>query len=443
MLIRQSAPVIGADGSTYTPAGEWQFSVGARNLRSTDHYNGTVEQLQRQTQGTYVVNMQHSLDFTVGYQINQRLSVSGSVPYFSGSWSIPAPRAPVLGPRAQEDALGIGDIVVAARSWVLNPKSHRSGNVSIGLGVKMPTGKPDVQDQFVDINGQNNTSRYVDQSVQPGDGGWGITTELTAFKRMGRVMTFGSFNYLINPRDTNNTPSIIVNLGIPVTPPNANRVVNSVPDQYVARLGASAAIGKGFGASLAWRIEGMPRYDLIGRSDGWRRPGKEMFIEPGISYSRGSSSFGFQVPIGYYRNREPDPYTGQLGDATFPRFIILGNYSLRFGKASSQIGIPRGPIATATESALGTPAAAPLPAPSVLPGQQVVRLTISGMTCDQCVETVHSALVKAKGVVSADVSLAGHEAVVVYEPAKTTVKNLLKAVKNAKGMNPYAAEVQP
>lgn len=440
MLIRQSAPVLGAEGSTYTPAGEWQFSVGARNLRSTDHYNGTAEQLQRQAQGTYVENLQHSLDLTLGYQINPRVSVSGSVPYFSGSWSIPAPRAPVLGPRAREDALGLGDIVVAARSWVLDPKAHQGENFSVGLGVKMPTGKADAQDQFPDINGRNNASRYVDQSVQPGDGGWGITTELTGFKRIKRVMAFGSFNYLINPKNTNDTPSIIVNLGIPVAPANANRVLNSVPDQYVARLGASTALGKGFAASFAWRIEGMPRYDLIGRSDGWRRPGKEMFLEPGISYSKGSSSFGFQVPIGYYRNREPDPYTGQLGDATFPRFILLGNYSIRFGKAARQIGIP---IATATENALGEAAnAAPLPTPSAQPGQNVVRLNITGMTCEQCVETVRSALASAKGVVSADVSLAGHEAVVVYEPAKTTVKDLRKAVKNAKGMNAYAAQAQ-
>jgi hypothetical protein len=39
----------------------------------------------------------------------------------------------------------------------------------------------------------------------------------------------------------------------------------------------------------------------------------------------------FSVPIGFYRDRKPDPYTGILGDATFPRAIVLGSYSLRFG----------------------------------------------------------------------------------------------------------------
>ena len=153
MLIRQTAPVIGADGSTYTPKGEWNFNLSARNLRSTDHYNTDIEQVQRQTLGTYVVNLQKSIDLTIGYQASPRLSVAASVPFISASWSIPSPTGPTPGPRAQEDALGIGDISVAARSWVLNPKSHPMGNFAVGLGLKIPTGKSNVQDTFPGING--------------------------------------------------------------------------------------------------------------------------------------------------------------------------------------------------------------------------------------------------------------------------------------------------
>ena len=40
---------------------------------------------------------------------------------------------------------------------------------------------------------------------------------------------------------------------------------------------------------------------------------------------------GFQVPIGYYRDRFPNPYSGAKGDATFPKRIWLANYSYRFG----------------------------------------------------------------------------------------------------------------
>src|SRR5262249_11369131 len=149
-----------------------------------------------------------------------------------------------------------------------------------------------------------------------------------------RMVVFGSGSYLINPRNTNGTPSLTVARLAPGATPaasNYNKLVNSVPDQFLARIGASIGVGHGIAGSVAWRTEGMPRYDLIGRSDGFRRPGLEMFIEPGITYSMGRSSWSVSVPIGFYRNRKPDPYTGLLGDATFPRAIVLASYSMRFG----------------------------------------------------------------------------------------------------------------
>ena len=56
-----------------------------------------------------------------------------------------------------------------------------------------------------------------------------------------------------------------------------------------------------------------------------------MFWEPGVSYAKGRQVYSFQIPVGYYRNRFKNPYTGNAGDATFPRFIILASYGYRFG----------------------------------------------------------------------------------------------------------------
>ena len=56
MLIRNTAPVFGANRRPYQEAGEWQVSLASRNLVSNDHYNGTVEQVQRQTLQNYVTN---------------------------------------------------------------------------------------------------------------------------------------------------------------------------------------------------------------------------------------------------------------------------------------------------------------------------------------------------------------------------------------------------
>jgi hypothetical protein len=169
--------------------------------------------------------------------------------------------------------------------------------------------------------------------VQPGDGGWGLMMELQGFKKVPHAQLFGSVAYLANPRDRNNTTSGSVNRSTSANPSTAaDTAFNSVPDSFLARLGAAFPIRKtGFAGSLAWRIEGLPRYDLFGDSHGFRRPGVEMFVEPGISYARGRQFYSFNVPIGYYRNRFPNPYTGASGDATFPKHIFLMSYGYRFG----------------------------------------------------------------------------------------------------------------
>jgi len=326
----------------YSLPGETQVNISTRSLRSTDHFSGAVEQIQRQTLGTYVVNIQHAVDLTVSHTFTPRLSISTGIPFVAASWGIPSPTSPVPGPRANERAHGIGDISVSARMWVLPTERFTTGNVSVGLGVKTPTGNAGYKDTYPDRNGNNPQPRFVDQSAQPGDGGWGAMLELSGFKRVPYAQLFGSANYLVNPRDQNSTTSGAINrLPDGATPTgDPARWYNSVPDQYMVRLGAAAPIGKtGFAGSLAWRAEGMPRYDLIGASHGFRRPGVELFVEPGFTYAKGRQIYSFQMPIGYYRNRFPDPYTGNSGDATFPKYIFLASYGYRFGSSKTNTAI--------------------------------------------------------------------------------------------------------
>jgi copper chaperone CopZ len=55
---------------------------------------------------------------------------------------------------------------------------------------------------------------------------------------------------------------------------------------------------------------------------------------------------------------------------------------------------------------------------------------------------VQSALESVKGVREAKVSLESKEAVVKYDPDVVKVDDLIKAVKTARGMNPYDAKVK-
>jgi len=55
---------------------------------------------------------------------------------------------------------------------------------------------------------------------------------------------------------------------------------------------------------------------------------------------------------------------------------------------------------------------------------------------------VRSALEEVKGVKEVNVSLENKEAVVRYDPDVVKVEDLIKAVKNARGMNSYDAKVK-
>ena len=452
MLIRNNAPVFGANASPYNQPGEWQISLSTRNLVSNDHYRNGEEQLQRQELQNFVTNRQNLVDVNVSRAITERLTLSVGVPYVNSSWASRDPRSPLPGPRleVEQNGRGLGDISVSGRYWLFDTRTHLTWNVSAGAGLKIPTGNSEEQDFYVDSRGENPQMRYVDQSVQPGDGGWGITLEGAGFKRIKRVMLFGSGSYLMNPKNISDTPSLTLArlaAGASPNPAQFDRLYNSVPDQYVARLGGTVALFKGLAGSLAWRIEGLPRYDLVGDSNGFRRPGKAMFIEPGVSYSRGNHTFSFNVPIGYYYHRYPDPNTGLEGDATFPRHVFLTSYSIKLGRGQQAVRPPfrtdqGGAAGQTPRNGNGQGTAAPLQDPQLRPGEEFVRLNVTGMTCDHCAETVRQALLGVKGVTDAKVSLESQQALVTYEQAKVNPGSLLEAVKNAKGMNPYSAEIQ-
>jgi hypothetical protein len=343
ILIRQNSPVFGADEQIVFTPGEWVLSFNYRGSKANDHYNGTQFQYARKSLGNYVDNSQQLYDLGATYSITPRFSVFGSVPVVNATWSIPEPAQPPLGQRREQNASGIGDVSALARFWLMDPTKHSRGNVSAAIGFKAPTGKYDIEDEYPDLNGTNNVSKAVDQSIQPGDGGWGVVVDLQAYKRLNPVTFYGSGSYLANPRETNGTPSIIVGLGFGGNPAFSDLLENSVPDQYVARAGAAFPIKKDlFTMSLGFRIEGVPRYDLIGGSHGWRRPGYETYVEPGFLFNHGRSTFSIYVPKGLVRNRRPNPYTGNPGDATFPDYLVIVGYSYRFGAgaAAPSIHVP-------------------------------------------------------------------------------------------------------
>ena len=72
-----------------------------------------------------------------------------------------------------------------------------------------------------------------------------------------------------------------------------------MPDVYTGRLGMSYGLlpEQGVSVSLGGRVDGIPYHDLIGKSDGFRRPSVIVFLDPAVALERGPNTFTFSSPI--------------------------------------------------------------------------------------------------------------------------------------------------
>jgi hypothetical protein len=159
----------------------------------------------------------------------------------------------------------------------------------------------------------------IDTSVQTGDGSWGITPGIQLFQRVKRVTLYGAAQYLMNPRNTTGTPTFFESL----TNPN-NTQLNSSADQFYVQFGGSVSLKPRWPVpSFGYRFSGVPVKDLIGKSDGFRRPGTFGYFEPGINVAVGKQLFSFTVSIRNYVNAKNSPYTTGVEGATIPKYMFL------------------------------------------------------------------------------------------------------------------------
>ena len=337
-----------------------------------------MEQKQRQAQGTEVINDSHFIDLGLSYQITPRAGVALVLPFVysdRSSFYEHSGGSPATGARrGHSRASGIGDIRLTGNVWLWNPTKHPKGNIQLGLGLKAPTGDYEATDTFNTVRGPE--EHFVDQSIQPGDGGWGFSAEFFAYREIfERTSVYAQGFYMFNPRDVNGVSTGIANpRGRTITALNrtiANTAstpaqvataqarlnaatalgyntstaledVMSVTDQYLARAGFTFTLVKSWGLalSLGGRLEGVPVEDALGDSNGFRRPGYTVAIEPGITLMKGRFSAAVYAPVALYRNRQAsvaDKRWDQIvgggttgGDAAFADFVITTSISYRF-----------------------------------------------------------------------------------------------------------------
>jgi hypothetical protein len=324
-------PGFGVQGSGYPPAGEWGVSFGWRYQESDRHFVGDDYQENRDELGNQVINHVNLADLTVRYQATKRVELSLGVPFFMGTRSQSLRQNNVELERFQTAARGIGDIFFTSRRWMFDPDMHPGRNLQLGVGVKIPTGQNNSTDTFRILSGNavTNQIRTVDQSIQPGDGGFGILVDASGFSALkgGKMSVYGGAAYLSTPGEKSNVQTYRTAPG---------EELMSIADQYLARGGVSFPIPRAAGmtVSAGLRLEGVPVRDIIGGDTGFRRPGIAVSFEPAINLMvKGKNAVTLAVPVAIYRNRfqsVPDIARGAHGDAAFADYLILGGYSRRF-----------------------------------------------------------------------------------------------------------------
>ena len=314
--------------------GEANLLAGYRHFKSFRHFRGSAEEPERLEHGTEVINRSSFLDLGINYGITDRWYASAIVPvvfhHRSSMYEHGGNPPGGLGERHATSSRGLADVRLGVGYWLFDPAKH-SFNYSIALGVKLPTGKYDYTDTFYHQGDDRSQTleAVVDQSIQPGDGGTGLSVELQGFQPLGHSLGLtANLFYLVNPRETN---GVLTRNG---------RSEFSCPDQFAARIGGYYATMSGFSAYLGGRLEGVPAQDLVGGSAGYRRPGYAISAEPGVGYTRGGWSVFASVPVALYRNRtqsfEDKVRTQQTGtftqgDAAFADYLLSVGVSYRFG----------------------------------------------------------------------------------------------------------------
>lgn len=316
--------------------GDFQAGMNYRYFKSFRHFKGTEEEPDRVSNNTEVINYSHSWDFSINYGITDRVYAGITIPTVINERSS-------LYEHGREErnrtfSRGLADIRLGVGFWILDPEKHENGNLALGLGLKLPTGNYNATDVFYNVGPENSPQvRPVDQSIQPGDGGFGFTVDLQFYRSLAtNLFMYGGGFYLFNPKETNGIRTFRETL----SPILQNEAIMSVPDQYAVRAGLGYNISSQFATSLGARFEGVPVEDVLGGSGGFRRPGNVLSIDPGISYMRNNFSVNLNVPVAIRRDRpqsvtdlETERITGnpRNGDAAFADYLINLGISYRFG----------------------------------------------------------------------------------------------------------------
>ena len=303
-----------ADGSNWIH--RLTLNVGYRVFNSNKYFVGTNEIARP----TAIRNHQNIFDVGVDFKLSPRWSLIADLPIFDGTRNQLYPPAGIF------RVAGAGDLTVGAQTWVFRPPTESNGNIAFSASLKIPTGINDASGRAV-LKGQQIVAT-ADQSLQPGDGGWGVVVASQAYKQIPlKTMTYFQGQWLFNHGGTN---------GVLTFRTQPGQGLMSIPDQYLFRAGIAHKVPKirNLELSLGVRDEGVPAHNVFTSNAGFRRPGYVVSLDPGLVFTYKRDSLSVNGPWALARNREPSVPELQNGtangDAFFADYTVIIGLSHHF-----------------------------------------------------------------------------------------------------------------
>jgi hypothetical protein len=321
MPVRFTTPSLGGQNGQDVGAREWQFGLAYRRLTADEWFVGHTVTPSRAPFAKPISLNINSIDVALRYGLTSRANLALTLPFSYGIQS----RFYADGQNHRVSAHGLGDVSLIANGWLKNPDRDPARNIALGVGVKAPTGNNNVYADFFTTSGA--TRAPVDQSIQLGDGGWGVILQTQGFSHLsGNLFGYASGSYLVSPRAKTR-----------VQFPNASGVGSgmflSVPDVYSARVGAAYVLWpeRALTATLGGRVDGIPLRDVIGGGDdGFRRPGYSLYADPGLSLGVGRGAIALSIPVRIGQDFRPDLTPGHPVGGDLARYLVFASYVAKF-----------------------------------------------------------------------------------------------------------------
>ena len=216
---------------------------------------------------------------------------------------------------------GIGDVSVEGEYWLTDPAKPSRLAGSVGMGIKTPTGS--TGKTGLSFSPAGDVEGNLDETLQMGDGGWGLLLRAQGTRQLGGPwLAYGSGFYMVSLSERYNV--------------RQGGNWRGHPDVYSARLGAAYLLPAydGLAFTLGGMVNGVMVRDLIGGGDRyWRRPGYQVYAEPGITWSRGLDIVSVSYPLRVYQDKKDSLLDESLNrriGSDFAANLIKVSYARRF-----------------------------------------------------------------------------------------------------------------